>query len=690
MKAPRIVRALTARLTQPLQRASRLDALAAHLPDAIVELGFDGRLRYVSPNALPAFGADPAALLGTALRTLLHPDDRPHFDRVIGAAGPHAPLICRVLRSDGSLVRTEFAFRTVTDAAQVPTGIVAALRAISAAPGPATPGDVPALHGLATQPGQVGIWEWNLLTDTFRGDANLSALYGSDARPSAQSIVAWTATLHPQDVERVIAEMQRAVATVMPFDSEFRVRWPNGDVHHLRALATVICDAARRPLLLVGTNWDVTEVRVLAERLREEKQRLLETAKTLEVTAKFAQEASRAKTEFLARVSHEIRTPMNGIIGFTTLLLDSGVSRDQMQLLTYLKDSGESLLAVISDILNIAKIEAGKLELAFVPLCPRELVDSAISIVRADAHAKAIEITVDVSDDIPQWVRGDPTRLRQILLNLLTNALKFTDSGRVGLALRRGVDRNGTANLHFAVSDTGVGIPAASRHLLFTEFAQLEGRAAHARGPGLGLAICKRIVEAMGGRIDVESATGVGSTFWFEIALEVVNAPAGSAAPACVSPGRRILIVDDNAINQILVKNLLTRDGHDVALAANGQEAIAAVVSGAFDLVLMDMQMPVMDGVAATYVIRALDAPAGNVPVVALTANALPKEIARCMRAGMNAHLAKPIDRELLRAAIDTWTARAPVTATSENISDCGAASLVHALGDRPSETLPA
>jgi signal transduction histidine kinase/ActR/RegA family two-component response regulator len=376
------------------------------------------------------------------------------------------------------------------------------------------------------------------------------------------------------------------------------------------------------------------------------------------------QGASQAKTEFLARMSHEIRTPMNGIMGFADLLLDSPLSDGQRRHASLLRGAASSLLVILNDILDLSKIEAGRLELESIPLSPAAVADGALSIVRQQAVAKGLGVSLALAPDIPPWIAGDPTRLRQILLNLLSNAVKFTQAGEIGLAVTRTPD----GTLRFAVRDTGIGIAPDLQALLFRDFSQIDQTITRRfGGTGLGLSICKRLVEAMGGTVGVESSEGRGSTFWLAIPLQEVAPPV--IAPPSVSleqrgrPGR-ILVAEDMEINQILITELLEVEGHSVAIVANGREAIDAVREHTFDLVLMDMEMPLMGGIEAARAIRRLDAPASDIPIVALTANALPEQEAACRAAGMNDYLSKPIDRaDLLRAVAEWLSVARPVEA---------------------------
>ncbi|MBV8651642.1 MAG: response regulator, partial [Alphaproteobacteria bacterium] len=346
------------------------------------------------------------------------------------------------------------------------------------------------------------------------------------------------------------------------------------------------------------------------------------------------------------------------------------------------------LLAIINDILDVTKLEAGKIELERLPVNPSSLVDSALALVRAEAAAKGLSVQIAFTPDVPKWIEADPTRLRQILINLLSNAVKFTERGGIVVAVSR-ARAGGAERLRVAVTDTGSGIAPEAQQRLFQNFVQAD-RSISRRfgGTGLGLAICKRLAEAMGGDIGVESEIGRGSRFWFTLALIETEAPAAAdpALPAAMAGGEsrvaRVLVADDIPVNCTIIRGILERAGHEVVFAQNGAEAVQAVQALDFDIVFMDMEMPVMDGIAATQAIRALGERVRDIPIIALTANAMTEEAARCRAAGMNDHLAKPIDRARLLAALRHWSGDAIARDTLQRPRSAMALAVDHAVLD--------
>ncbi len=368
-----------------------------------------------------------------------------------------------------------------------------------------------------------------------------------------------------------------------------------------------------------------------------------------------ATQASEAKSLFLARMSHELRTPLNSVLGLAQVLArDSALSAEQREQAATLERAGRHLLAVANDILDLAAVEAGKLPLRSQPIAWPALMEGCMALVRPQAMQKRIALTLEVTAEAPAGVLGDQTRLRQMVLNLLSNAVKFTPEGG---AVRLRLGRSVRGPQRIEVIDTGPGVPPERRALLFRDFSRLEtapGR--EFGGAGLGLAITAALAKAMGGTIGVDTGPGrIGSLFWLDLPLPEAPPPAAQAAmPAAEAPSRRrrVLVVDDVAPNRMVARILLEGAGHEVALATDGAEAVEAVRRGGFDLVLMDIHMPGMDGLEATRRIRAQEAGGRRVPIIALSADALQAQVEQCRAAGMDGHLAKPLERGALMAVL--------------------------------------
>ncbi|MFI4975738.1 MAG: PAS domain S-box protein [Caulobacterales bacterium] len=364
--------------------------------------------------------------------------------------------------------------------------------------------------------------------------------------------------------------------------------------------------------------------------------------------------AAEAKAQFIANMSHEIRTPMNGVMGVLHLLKQEQLSQDGKMLLGEALDCGRMLQALLDDVVDFSKIEAGRLDLAREPMDPGALLSSVVGLLRPQAEAKGLSVTVQ-APDLPASVLGDSVRLRQCLFNLLGNAVKFTERGSVVVrasAPQQGDDRR----LRFEIEDTGIGISQASQAKLFQRFQQADGSSTRRfSGSGLGLAITRKLATMMGGEVGVVSAPGQGSTFWLEIQAPDAPAPALDVddAPQALLDGLRILVVEDNATNRLIATRLLAGFGAEVQTADDGERGVAAVAQGDFDLVLMDIHMPVMDGLTATRAIRALGGPAAQTPIIALTADMLSHHRERYAAAGMNGVVGKPISPAQLLAEIN-------------------------------------
>ncbi len=399
----------------------------------------------------------------------------------------------------------------------------------------------------------------------------------------------------------------------------------------------------------------------LNEELADEIEQRKRVEKELHKAKEAAEAASKTKSEFLANMSHEIRTPMNGILGTLQLLQGSDMSDSQKEYVNIAYNSGESLLSLLNDILDFSKIEAGKLELEYIPFDLRELVKELSVLLKQKADEREVALYTKVDETLPQVIRGDSVRIRQILANLMTNAIKFTEKGDVTIRVSVIDQDEKTARLRFEVIDTGIGIAEEAQRKLFNSFTQADGSTTRKYGgTGLGLAIVRQLVTMMRGRLGVESEKGKGSTFWAEIAFEIVNESLDKAAAKeekaeVIDLQGKALLVEDNPVNQVVARKMLEKVGLSYEVVNNGEEAVKRLTQDHdFDLVLMDCQMPIMDGYEATRKLREYeeDKPFGRLPVIAMTANAMEGDRDKCLDAGMDDYVAKPVKQDALRETL--------------------------------------
>ena len=495
---------------------------------------------------------------------------------------------------------------------------------------------------LAIEAGQMGTWDLDLTTDRILRSARHDQILGFAVPPASWTRKDFVDCALPEDLPALLRAYEEAFRTGF-LDLECRVRWPDGSLHWINVRGRVERDDQGEPSRLLGVITDITDRQTLELQLRAARDA--------------AESANHAKNEFLANMSHEIRTPMNGVIGMTDLMLDSELTDEQRDNLLIVKSSAAALLTVINDILDFSRMEAGRTELDPIDFNPRDTIGDTANTVALRAHQKGLEFIVDVGASVPQGLHGDPGRLRQILVNLLGNAIKFTQHGEIVLRVVREPAELPDVVLHFTVRDTGIGIQADRHESVFEPFTQADGSVTRTYGgTGLGLTISSQLVTLMHGRLWVESESGAGSTFHF-------TAKFGAAAvvePAIVDPTAlrdlRALIVDDNATNRQLLDEMLVGWGMIPVLVESVPEALAVMRRSTpparpFEVVVTDVRMPDADGFMLAEAIKA-DSSLAGAAVVMLTSAGQPGDAARCRELGVAAYLTKPVKRSELRAAI--------------------------------------
>ncbi|MFS2012988.1 ATP-binding protein [Azospirillum sp. CT11-132] len=446
---------------------------------------------------------------------------------------------------------------------------------------------------------------------------------------------------------------------------------PNGSTRWIAASCADVTHSRRSQEELRDAEEQLTKLAAETFALAEKLDGAREEAEAARIAA---ENASRAKSRFLAMMSHELRTPMTAVIGMGDLLMGSGLNDQQKAFVKTLRSSADTLMTILNDVLDFSKIEAGQLTLEEIDFSLPRLVEDVVQLFLVRAAAKGLSLSASIAEDTPRHIRGDPTRLRQVLFNLVSNAIKFTDRGAIEIAVWSpdppvGPSSDlgapdGSVILRFEVQDNGIGMTAEQRARLFDAFVQADVSTSRKYGgTGLGLAICKRLVEAMGGEITVSSAPGRGSTFRFSIrsrlaeaqpAADLGSRPALSAAemPEPTRVPLRLLLAEDNDINRMLIVAMMTRIGHQIDAVADGRAALAAVTAADYDALILDMEMPVLDGRSTARAIRRMDGPVARIPIVGLSADALPEHRDGHMAAGLDAYLTKPIDWEQLNAVL--------------------------------------
>jgi PAS domain S-box-containing protein len=658
------------------EEALHRDALVlANVSDSVIATDLEGTITFWNEGATRLFGWTTAEMVGRPYADRFPEPDRSWIAEQIrsraAAAGAGAEWVGEYYdrRKDGSRVWVDARVRRVTDAAGRPQGIIGLARDITerkqAEEALRVAND---RLDLAVRSSNIGFWEVDM-PDGIRLHGRFTAInfweqLGYDGVESPLDIPASMAAVHPDDLERT----NRALEAYLSGDTgeceiESRLLHQGGTYRWMLTRGVAVRDPTGKPVRFIGTVQDITERKRLEAELRRAKEA--------------AEAANRAKDEFLANVSHEIRTPFGAILGMTELVLDTALTDDQRQCLTTARSAAESLLGLVEDLLDFEKIVAGKFQLDPADFSLRATLGDAVRTLGVRARTKGLELACDVHPDAPDDLVGDAGRLRQVLLNLLGNAIKFTKEGQVAVRVEAadGAASEGEAVLRFAVADTGIGIPPEGRERIFRAFEQADSSTTRRYGgTGLGLAIAARLVGLMGGAIGVESEPGRGSTFSFTARFgrqphpseQAVARPSDSvheaAEPAPVVESPRILVAEDSEFNSRHIERLLGRRGHPVRVATDGREALDLVGKAAFDLLLLDLHMPELDGFQVVKAIRERErATGGHLPVIALTARARKEDRDHCLAAGMDDYLSKPVRADELFAAIDRVVAAHPV-----------------------------
>jgi PAS domain S-box-containing protein len=627
-----------------IERAG-LVAAVEQAADAIVITGVDGTIQYVNPAFTTLTGYSREEAVGQNPRFLKSgqtPQEvyRELWSTIVSGRVWHGEVINR--RKNGTVYREEMQITPVEGAAGQIVSFIAVKRDVTRL---GAERDAQAFLATIVQGSEDAIVAYSPSGTILTWNRGAETVFGYGA---AEAIGKPMSMLLPSDRQHVLASAPEHVRA-----GTFISNHEGVGLHR---------DGRRIPLLGSGSPvrnaaGELIAISMILRDVSERKRYERELIRAREA----ADAANVAKSRFLANMSHEIRTPMNGVIGMMQLLLETALSAEQRRYASVAQASGQVLLSLIDNVLDLSKIEARKVTLEKFSFNLRHTLESVVQLLGIQAKAKALNLALRVSPEIPELLRGDPHRLRQILTNLVTNAVKFTERGEVAVEAALQKQADGQVTVAFRIVDTGIGMRPDEIARLFQPFAQADTSTTRKYGgTGLGLIISKQLVEMMGGKIGVHSLPGLGSTFWFTAVFETAEPEVAQPVTGGVDrrnrgpvPGLRILVVEDNPVNREVLLAQLSRLGYQAAAVENGAEAVEALAAAGYDLVLMDCQMPVMDGFEATLHIREVHR--SDIPIVAVTADAMPADRDRCLQAGMNDYLAKPVELQRLADMLAKW-----------------------------------
>jgi PAS domain S-box-containing protein len=656
-------------------------------PVGYCRLGASGLIQQANLAAASLLGEQRAVLIGQPISSFIFKADQdPYYlNRKRIAEGARVPpWELRVVRPDGQIAWLQME-GSMAPATVGPEQMLLILSDVSARKqAEASQRESDERLQTAVKASNVGLWDWELATNRVHYSAEWKRQLGFAEHEIKDDLAEWEGRVCPDDLAPTLERVQRYLARPEgAHEVEFRMRHKDGTWRWIYTRGECVLDAAGKPVRLLGCHVDITERKRNEEELKGHRHHLEELVaqRTLELQASRAQAeaANHAKSAFLANMSHEIRTPMNAIMGLSALLRRASPTPEQAERLDKIAAASQHLMGIINDVLDLSKIEAGRLELEHADFELSAVLDHVISIVGEAARAKGLALAVDAGA-VPRWLRGDATRLRQALLNYAGNAVKFTEHGSIALRAHLLEQSGEELLLRFEVQDSGPGVAPERLARLFQDFEQGDTSTTRQHGgTGLGLAITRRLARLMGGEAGAQSIPGVGSTFWFtarlkrgqttaaatraDAAREAAGANDAEVRLRQTHTGARVLLAEDNLVNRELAMAWLQDLGLVVDAANDGLEALEMARSQHYDLVLMDMQMPGMDGLEATRAIRLLPGWQA-VPILALTANAFDESHQACVAAGMNDLVAKPVALPALHAALEKWLA--PGTGTDD------------------------